>query len=102
MDYILDADVLDAIKQSATEGTVRWGKETKCIDDHQFCQRNGIATYRIAKTLNMEVNKTRRLLNRIVKSGLLCKSKNNRGSQCLWWPVGYLEELKLIAVKETK
>jgi hypothetical protein len=89
-----DNTLLDAVKNSATEHTISWAKETPCTDDQVFCEHNGVITSYIAERLGLEINATRRALDKLVKRGLLCKSKNNSGSYCQWWPVGHLAALK--------
>ncbi len=89
-----EAKILQAIKDSATEDTVSWGKETQETCDQRFCEHHGVCTYRVAELLKQDNSTTRRMLNKMVKKGLIHKSKNNGGMYCRWWPRGYLAELK--------
>ena len=95
---LTDDEIIAAIKASSGVHSIAWAKETKCNDDQVFCEHNGASTGRIAKTLNLEINKARGMLNKLAVRGLIRKSKDNGGKQCLWWPVGYLAELKSVSV----
>ena len=93
-------DIIKAVKQSQNQHAVEWAKETNCIDDNKFVQSNGATTYAIAESLNVSVYRARQLLNKAHKSGAICKSKNNAGRYCLWWPNGYLKEINATNTQE--
>ena len=87
-------DIVNAVKESQNDHTIEWAKETNCTDDEKFVEANGAPTYIIANSLEVSVLKARQLLNKAHKDGLVCKSKNNAGKYCSWWPTGYLHEIK--------
>lgn len=89
-----DKHIINAIKTAASDYTLSWAKETKCEDDEVFCENNGVNTAYIASQLEIDINCTRRLLDKLAKRELIHKSKNNAGSYCKWWPVGFLAEIK--------
>jgi len=86
--------LIDAVKSSATDYTISWALETECKDDQVFCENNGVVTSYIAEELSVNINVARRNLDKLAKRGLIHKSKNNGGSYCKWWPVGFLAEIK--------
>jgi len=87
-------NVIEVVKASQSEHTIQWAKETNCTNDELFVESNGAPTFAIAEILGVTVLKARQTLNKAHKEGLICKSKNNGGKYCNWWPVGYLNELK--------
>lgn len=90
-----DSNFIKSIKEiyfEQYESRLRWAKETKQTEE-QFYPRNGIATHEIAKKFDTDCSTIRPLLNRMAKKGIILKS-SSVGSMAVWWPIGFLEEIK--------
>lgn len=88
-------DIVQIVKKSQSEHCLRWAKETKMTDDSKFVESNGATTRDIAIEIGCTNLEARLILNKAYRAGLICKSSNNSGKYCSWWPVGYLAEIKL-------
>ena len=88
------AQLVAAIKASVTSHTRAYASRTPTDDEQGFCQYNGAITRHIASTLGIDISATRHALDKLVKQGLVLKSRNNGGCMCRWWPVGHLQELQ--------
>jgi len=94
MSKLTDNQIIETIKACSGVHSIAWAKETNCTDDQVFCEHNGTSTGKISNAFDLDINNTRKILNKLAERGLIRKSKDNGGKQCLWWPVGYLAELK--------
>ncbi|WP_445364913.1 hypothetical protein ACJJJB_00130 (plasmid) [Microbulbifer sp. ANSA001] len=91
----MDAEqILAAIKAGVNEYDLGFARRCGAVDEQKFCERNGVITSRIARGLGVSNSDARKALDKLVKRGVVLKSRENAGNFCRWWPVGFLEELR--------
>jgi hypothetical protein len=88
---------VQAVKQCVSDYTLRWAKHTHQTTDKEFAH-NGSSTIAIARELGVPCGFIRPQLDKLAKKGLLIKGSCE--VFCMWWPVGYLAEIKKLNVEQ--
>ena len=91
---IEDEEVIYEIKKCFIDtkvSSVEWAKKTTQTDE-QFVKHEGIITIYIARHFKTNCATVTRVLNKLVKKGVMLKDTNSTMNR--WWPSGYLAEIK--------
>jgi len=94
---VTEGAVIDALKTEILqyEYGVERIKTNEWPDELVLCRSFGAVTWVLAGHLKVETADVRRVLNELHKQGRVLKY--SRSNYSLWWPVGYLAELKATA-----
>lgn len=89
-------NALQILKDNIHNGTKKWALESHCESDEVFGKQNGVSSAYCAARSGNDTKTMLREFYRLEKAGLVLRFPLHKGLT-VWWPVGYLAELRGVA-----